>query len=204
MLKLDLGGYFSEHFSRHLKFYLLFAALAILGLVLGIISANNISGFLTEDKIKLIFFKNIYINVNFFIAFFGNTFIMLILFGVIILVNISVFLLPLGFVLIIYRGYLAGFSAVALIKIYGGGGIVNLIIIFLPFQLMLMFFLIGAMAVCMRRLINNFHFGAFCLFGVEYKIMFKELINLFIVFVIVNFLLSLICMIITKAFIISF
>lgn len=47
-------------------------------------------------------------------------------------------------------------------------------------------------------------FRRFCLFGVEYKIMFKELINLFIVFVIVNFLLSLICMIITKAFIISF
>lgn len=204
MIKLDIGGYFNEHFSRHLKSYLLLAVFAILGLVLGIISANNLSGLLTEDKIRLIFFKNIYIDVNFFIAFFGNTFIMLILYGVIVLVNISVFLMPLGFILVIYRGYLAGFSAVALIKIYGGGGIVNLIFIFLPFQLMLMFFIIGAMSVCMKRLINNLHAGAFCFYGVDYRFMFRELIIHFVVFVIVNFLLSLVCLILTKAFVIAF
>lgn len=203
MAKLDLGGFFSDHFSRYFKFYILLSLFAILGLMLGIISANNLSGLLTEEKIRIIFFKSIYIDVNFFIAFFGNTFIMLILFGVIVLVNISVFILPFGFILIIYRGYLAGFSAVALIKIYGGGGIVNLIFIFIPFQIMLMFFLLGAMAICMRRLFNNLHAGAFCFHNVEYPAMFRELISFFAIFIAANFLLSLICMIITKAFIIS-
>ncbi|HEY8423436.1 MAG TPA: hypothetical protein VIL23_01585 [Clostridia bacterium] len=203
MAKLDIGGYFSDHFSRHLKYYLLLSVFAVLGIVLGIVSANNLSGFLTQDKIKLIFFKSIYIDVNFFAAFFGNTLIMLVLYGVIVLVNISIFLLPLGFILIVYRGYLAGFSAVAIIKIYGGGGVVNLIFIFMPFQVMLMFFLIGAMAICMRRLINNLHAGAFCFYNVEYGAMFRELITFFAIFAAVNFLLSIICMIITKAFIVS-
>lgn len=203
MAKLDLGGYFSDHFSRYCKYYILLALFAVLGLVLGIISANNLSGLLTEERIKIIFFKSIYIDVNFFIAFFGNTFIMLILYGVIVLVNISVFILPFGFILIIYRGYLAGFAAVALIKIYGGGGIVNLIFIFIPFQVMLMFFLLGAMAICMGRLFSNLHAGAFCFHNVDYPSMFRELIIFFVIFIVVNFLLSLVCMIITKAFIIS-
>ncbi|HEY8444472.1 MAG TPA: hypothetical protein VIL24_06720 [Clostridia bacterium] len=203
MAKIDLAWYFSDHFSRLFKYYMLLAVFAILGLVLGIISANNLSGLLTEEKIKLLFFKSIYINVNFFIAFFANTFIMLVLFGVIVLVNISVFILPFGFILIIYRGYLAGFSAVALIKIYGGGGIVNLIFIFIPFQLMLMFFLLGAMAICMKRLFDNLHAGAFCFSNVEYPVMFRELVMFFLVFIAVNFLLSLVCMIITKAFIVA-
>jgi hypothetical protein len=202
MAKLDLGGYFADHFLSYFKTYILLTVFAILGLVLGIISANNLSGLLTEEKIKLIFFKSIYIDVNFFIAFFGNTLIMLVLFGVIVLVNISVFIMPFGFVLIIYRGYLAGFAAVALIKIYGGGGIVNLILIFIPFQIMLMFFLLGAMAICMRRLFSNLHAG-FCLHNVEYPAMFRELACFFVIFIAVNFLLSLICVIITKAFIIS-
>jgi len=204
MLKLDLGGFFNDHFSRHIKFYLLICVFVIGGVILGIISANNISGMLTTDKIKLVFFRQIYIDVSFFAAFFLNTLIMLVLFLIIIVVNMSVFLLPLGFVLIIYRGYLAGFAAVAIIRIFGGGGIINLVIIFIPFQLMLLFFLIGCMAVCMRRLINNIHCGSFCFRGAEYEIMIKELINIFIVFIIINLLLSLIAIIITKTFIISF
>ncbi|HEY8389572.1 MAG TPA: hypothetical protein VIL26_01265 [Clostridia bacterium] len=203
MLKLDIGGFINEHFSRHLKFYLVIGVFVIGGIILGIISANNISGALTTEKIKLIFFRSIYIDVNFFAAFFINTLIMLLLFLIIIAVTTSVFLLPLGFILIIYRGYLAGFAAIAIIRIFGGGGIVNLIIIFIPFQLVLLFFLTGCMAVCMRRLINNIHCGSFCFRGTEYEIMLKELIALFIIFIVINLLLSIIAVIITKTFVIS-
>jgi hypothetical protein len=129
---------------------------------------------------------------------------MLFLFLLIIAISTSVFLLPLGFVLIIYRGYLAGFAAVAIIRIFGSGGIVNLVIIFIPFQIMLLFFLTGCMAVCMRRLINNVHCGSFCFRGAEYEIMIKELVQLFIVFIVVNLLLTITAIIITKTFIISF
>lgn len=203
MLKFDLGGFFNDHFCRHLKYYLIICVFVIGGIILGIISANNISVMLTTEKIKLIFFRQIYIDVNFFAAFFLNTFIMLVLFLIIIAVSTSIFLLPIGFVLIIYRGYLAGFAAVAIIRIFGAGGIINLIIIFIPFQLMLLFFLTGCMAVCMRRLINNIHCGSFCFRGAEYEIMIKELISFFIIFIIVNLLLSLIAIIITKTFVVA-
>lgn len=203
MLKIDIGGFFKEHFCNTVKFYIIFAVFIIGGIVLGIISANNIS-ILSNDNIKLLFFNKIYINISFFTAFFGNTFIMLTLFCVIIAVNINIFLLPINFVFLLYRGYLAGFTLVAIIKIYGGGGIVNLIIIFIPIQLVMLFFLAACSAACMRRLMNNLHNGPFCFRGTEYHLLLRELITLFIIFFVINLGLTIIVFITTKAFLTAF
>lgn len=203
MYVFNFKDFWECHFKSYYKYYIIFGIFIFTGIIIGIISGVNISKDIST-YITLVFFKRIYIETKLFMAYFVNLVIITLLYGLCLLFCINIYLFPLAFIFAIYRGYLTGFTAVAIIKIYGGGAIINLIVVFIPFQLLMFFFLIAGLSVCARRLLNNRRCPPFEFRGVDYCCTLQELGILLAMAAIFSLGLTILVAIMTKGFSIVF
>lgn len=65
-------------------------------------------------------------------------FSVLINFAIILVASLSIFLLPLGFVVVAYRAYLVGFNVALMVCLFGVGGAISGIIVVVPCQILLL------------------------------------------------------------------
>jgi hypothetical protein len=127
---------------RNKRCLLLFAALFILGLILGLFLGSG--GIYTEE-----FFSNsisftieiIAGRVSFGGVFFRGLLINLQYFALFFIFSFSVYLLPLHYLFITYKGYVFGAAIVVFTRALGIGGFSAVFLLVLPQQLILLFFL---------------------------------------------------------------
>jgi len=89
--------------------------------------------------------------------------------------SLSIYLLPVGFILIAYRTYLAGFNCCLLILLFGVSGAITSILIILPFQLIITLTFIIYFVLVINRAEQKRKFGSS-------DISFKKLFGWFFVF----------------------
>ena len=98
-------------------------------------------------------------NVFSFNVFFSRMLSYIIVIGAISLCSLSVFLLPISYLLFIYRGYLIGFNATLLIIIFGFSGMFTSIVIIIPCQIAFTFLFMIYFCIMINRAIQRKHFG---------------------------------------------
>ena len=79
--------------------------------------------------------------------------------AVISLGSLSIFLLPISYLLFIYRGYLIGFNCTLLIVLFGFSGMFTSIVIIIPCQIALTFLFIVYFCLMIDRAIQRKRFG---------------------------------------------
>ncbi len=174
----------STFFRLYKKVILLLLFFALLGIVAGICTASAYSSDLAldniPDKILLSFISN---NRGSFGTFFAYAIKYIIIILLIVFLNVNTFFAFVNVAFIFVFGYQIGFGIYAIITIYSLAGILNGIVIILPFQLLLLigFILISALAINKNRLIcrygrlpycNNYKQIYLCIIGLLYVILF--------------------------------
>ena len=153
-IRYGLIGFFRQN---KLKLFVLIF-LAILGILTGVFTAlkcgvdiSNAQGY------NLTIYANG--NVFSFNVFFSRMLSYIIVIGAISLCSLSVFLLPISYLLFIYRGYLIGFNATLLIIIFGFSGMFTSIVIIIPCQITFTFLFMIYFCIMINRAIQRKHFG---------------------------------------------
>ncbi len=153
-IRYGLIGFFRQN---KLKLFVLIF-LAILGILTGVFTAlkcgvdiSNAQGY------NLTIYANG--NVFSFNVFFSRMLSYIIVIGAISLCSLSVFLLPISYLLFIYRGYLIGFNATLLIIIFGFSGMFTSIVIIIPCQIAFTFLFMIYFCIMINRAIQRKHFG---------------------------------------------
>jgi len=127
-----------ENKAVFLAMYLLFAA----GVVLGLFFSGFARSFLflyehSADYILIVFNPNLSLATLFFKRIIVSFQFMLML----MLFSLSVYLLPLKFLFMLYRGFIAGAVIAATVTLYGVIGFANSILLILPQQVIVITFL---------------------------------------------------------------
>ena len=153
-IRYGLIGFFRQN---KLKLFVLIF-LAILGILTGVFTAlkcgvdiSNAQGY------NLTIYANG--NVFSFNVFFSRMLSYIIVIGAISLCSLSVFLLPISYLLFIYRGYLIGFNATLLIIIFGFSGMFTSIVIIIPCQIAFTFLFMIYFCIMINRAVQRKHFG---------------------------------------------
>lgn len=153
-IRYGLIGFFRQN---KLKLFVLIF-LAILGILTGVFTAlkcgvdiSNAQGY------NLTIYANG--DVFSFNVFFSRMLSYIIVIGAISLCSLSVFLLPISYLLFIYRGYLIGFNATLLIIIFGFSGMFTSIVIIIPCQIAFTFLFMIYFCIMINRAVQRKHFG---------------------------------------------
>ena len=153
-IRYGVTGFFRQNKIK--IFVLIF--LAILGILTGIFTAlkcgvdiSNIQGYNLS----------IYANGNIFSfdIFFTRMLSHIVVIAVISLGSLSIFLLPISYLLFIYRGYSIGFNCTLLIVLFGFSGMFTSIVIIIPCQIALTFLFIVYFCLMIDRAIQRKRFG---------------------------------------------
>lgn len=155
-LKNKLSLYFNEY-----KFTVLICFIfLIIGASFGIFTAVKYSGEIELDNLAdsnlVDFLKGDRGTMG---LFFPYLFSFLFYCSVIIFINFKPFLSVITFLLLIIRSYLVAFDVTVIIILYGFTGILNVVLIILPCELMLLMILTIIAAVAIKRNINQKKFG---------------------------------------------
>jgi len=146
----------ADHFSKYKWFYLIFGAVCLTGLVAGFIigfsRAENITLVDLPDTVLIAFINNDATSVS---VFFSRFFAFLGLIILVWLTNCKPFLCWIAFFILLYRAFLIGVNCALLIILYQMGGIINVIIIFLPCHLISLFALLVWCAICFYSNLAN-------------------------------------------------
>lgn len=147
---------FKNDILTFLKFYktsiILLSCLFLIGLIAGILTASNYSGNLELENIP---------DAN-FVAFlcgdkgsFGLFFSYIVGLGIaiclILFLNINFFCSIVNMLYILVRGYSLGFMIFAIIGLYAFAGIINVVIIIIPFWFSINFILILISSICVSK-----------------------------------------------------
>lgn len=155
----------STFFKLYKKVILLLLFFALAGIVCGVCTASNYSSSLSldnmPDNILLSFISN---ERGSFGTFFAYALKFLIATLCIVLLNVNTFfaIVNMGYIFIL--GYQISFGIYIIISLYSLAGIINGLIIILPFQLLLLlcFVLISAIAINKNRLIKKYGCVPYC------------------------------------------
>jgi len=158
-----------NNISNFLKRYkiaiILLSCFFILGLIVGILTASNHSGSLELENIPD---NNL---VDFLCGdkgSFGLFFAYLIPIGIclvlIIFFNFNFFCSIINILYILVRGYSLGFTIFAIIGLYSIAGIINVVIIIIPFWFSINFMIILISAICIskNKIIKNYGKHCYC------------------------------------------
>lgn len=142
-------GLIADHFARYKWIYLIFGAVCLTGLIAGFIvgfsRAENLELNDLPDTILVAFINKDIAGAS---LFFSRFFAFL---GLIILVwitNFKPFLCFITFIILLYRSFLIGINCAILIVLYQVGGIINVVLIFLPVHLITLFALMIWCTIC--------------------------------------------------------
>lgn len=155
-LKNKLTLYFSQY-----KFVMLFSTIVlVLGAAFGVYTAIKYSGELELSNLSdaglVDFLKG---NKGTMGLFFPYMFTFLFYCSIIIFLNFKPILSVCSYLLLMVRGYLIGFDITVLIVLYGFAGVLNVIIVILPFELIVWLVLITISAIAIKRNLNLKKFG---------------------------------------------
>ena len=155
-LKNKLTLFFNQY-----KIVILFSALMlILGLALGIYTTLKYSGEIELSNLSDIGFVEFLKGDKGVVGlFFSYMFKFLFCISIIIYLNFKPILSVCSYLLLIVRGYLIGFDLTAIILLYGFAGVLNVLIVIIPFELIVCMVLIAATAIATNRNFNLKRFG---------------------------------------------
>lgn len=160
-----LGSEIGTFLKHYKKIIILLLFLALLGIVAGIFTSTKYSGSLELDNIPdknlVDFISN---DKGSFGTFFAYAIKYLIIILLIIFLNINTFFSIVNVVYIFVFGYQVGFTVYAIIALYSFAGIVNSIIIIIPFQLLLLaiLILISALSINKNKIVCRYGRLPFC------------------------------------------
>lgn len=146
------------NFKKNKFLYLLAIFLAVLGLLTGIFVAIKCGitlGSLRDYNLCLYSGTDLATFSYFFTRLFSYTCFLLILF----VCSLTVYLVPVGLILIAYRTYLAGFNCFLLIILFGISGAITSILIILPFQILITLIFIIYFTLMINRAEQKRKFG---------------------------------------------
>ena len=167
-----------EHFAKFKWCYIVLGAISLSAVVVGFIT-----GFKQADSMTLVDIPDVTLvkfiekEITAFSVFFSRIFAVLGLFLLVWISNCKPWLSVITFILLIYRAFLLGITCSMLIVLYKMGGIINVVLIFFPFHLLVLFALMGWCAVCLQTNLSckttgisvlNYEFWRYnksCLFG---------------------------------------
>lgn len=154
--KNKLSLFFAEY-----KFAILFSLIfLIFGACLGIFTAVKYSGEIELDNLAdsnlVDFLKGDKGTMG---LYFPYLFSFLLSISLIIFLNFKPFLIIVNAVVLVIRSYVFGFNITVLIILYGFAGIINVIIVIIPFELIIWLVLITMSAIAIKRNKNIKQFG---------------------------------------------
>ena len=159
------GSEISTFFKHYKKVMILLLFVAVLGIVAGIFTSTKYSSSLEleniPDKNLLAFISN---ERGSFGTFFAYAIRYLIIILLIIFLNINTFFAIVNVTYIFVFGYQLGFTVYTIIALYSFAGIINSIILIIPFQLLLLIglVLISALSINKNRIICRYGKLPFC------------------------------------------
>ena len=147
----------SEHFSKYKWMYLILGAVCLTGLITGFIvgftRADNISLDTLPDSILVAFINKETTTSS---IFFSRIFAFIGLLLLVWVTNCKPCLCFITFIILLYRAFLIGVNCSILIILYQVGGVINVILIFLPVHLIALFALLVWCCVCFyTNLVNK-------------------------------------------------
>lgn len=154
----DLKYGIISNFKKNKILYLFSLLLSLVGLLTGIFVAFKCGVTLStlNDFNLQIYTCNELASFNyFFTRLISYTLFLLILF----ICSLTVYLVPVGLILIAYRTYLAGFNCTLLLTLFGISGALTSIIIILPFQLIITFLYVIYFILTINRTESKKRFG---------------------------------------------
>lgn len=196
-LKSDI----STFFKRYRIVIICLSCVFILGLVTGIFTSSSFSGDLELGNIPdanfVAFLTNEKGSFGLFFSYFISIFIAIIL---IVFCNFNWFCSFINYFYIFVKGYILGFTIFSIIGLYSLAGIINTMLILIPFWLLINFLLILISSVCIskNRLIKKYGKTCYCQYNPK-----QFLIFLCILLTAVLFLFCMICPIIKITIIVN-
>ncbi len=155
-----------HNFFRKYKMLIVFLFVFLLiGLVTGILTASKYSGELelsnVPDKNLIAFLQGDKGSFGVFFSYFIHTAIICLL---IMFLNINKFFAVLNFLYIAVRGYSLGFTIFAMIDLFSFAGVINVIIIIIPFDLIVcsLIIVLSAVAIYKNSVIRKFGKECYC------------------------------------------
>jgi len=150
----------TEHFAKYKWIYIILGSVCLAGLIMGFIvgfnRAENIKLKDLPDTVLVAFINKDITNAS---VFFSRFFAFVGLTILVWLTNCKPFLCWLTFIVLLYRAFILGVNCALLIVLYEVGGIINVIIIFLPCHLIALFALLIWCVVCFYNNLSNKHLG---------------------------------------------
>ena len=160
-LKSQLHTFFGKY-----KFLILMLAICfVLGLVTGIFTSSRYAGNLelgnVPDANLVSFLQGDRGSFGVFFSYFIGTAVVCLL---IIFLNINKFMAVINFLYFIVRGYTLGFTIFAIIDLFSFAGVINVIIIIIPFDLCINFLLIllSSIAIYKNNTIKKYGKECYC------------------------------------------
>jgi len=159
-----------EDIKRCGVYYIVLSACAALGLCLGFAAGNRTALSLNAADLRtrtvaVIFYSGRTGAGIFFSSFFSSVCAC----AVIIAFCINIYMMPLAFVYVVYRGYAIGCNALVFLRNYGFGGSLFIIIVYIPIQLLLTACVILIAGLYSDRCVAYRHRGAFCFSRAGYE-----------------------------------
>lgn len=136
--------YFAKDLVKSLRIYIvIFSCVIVAGIAIGIVTGFKIQSSLTEAEANARILTSLFYGTNKTFFMFLNAILQTCFFTVIIFAcNLHIFAVPINHLFLLYRGYVFGLNIVILIFNVGFTGIVFVIAVFIPIQLILLIFLI--------------------------------------------------------------
>lgn len=139
-----------DHFCLYKKWYMVFLSLAVVALIIGFIAGIRIATSTDISKISdSILLNYLEGDISIFGVFFSRLFSLIGLFILIWATNCKPFLSFLSVIVIIYKSFTLGSTCSVLIAIFNVSGVINVIFLVFPCQLLFLLLLIGWASVCM-------------------------------------------------------
>jgi len=149
----------SQHFCKYKWLYVIFFAIALLGLIFGLVTgfnhAQDVNVYDIPDNLLQKFLKQ---NISIFGLVICNILLFYALAVFIFLINFKKFMAFLPLLIIFYKGFILGATAAILICLFDIGGFVNVFIVYLPCGLINFFAIITWSVVCV---FHNWQCGKF-------------------------------------------
>ena len=168
----------SGHFSCYKVFYILLGVCALAGLILGLTSGFRYSGAVElEHLADNLLIKFIEKDISIISLFLSRFFIVVGLFALIWVANYKPWMCFVTPIIIIYRAFLLGLNCAVLIVLFKLGGVVNVLVVYIPCHFLTLFCLISWGSACMRQNIYTKH----TLIGCYSTKFFSKMVTLLII-----------------------
>lgn len=142
----------SRHFGEHKRLVYIFSILLIVGLVVGIVTIASMSKSFSHVQVIDLFLVNGFKVRATVFSYFFRSLLDWFIYCLIVFV-LCMWLLPsyVSYVVVFFKGYQLGLNITAMCIIYGFGGILGVIFIYLPLNLLLGFVFVNFVSICKKR-----------------------------------------------------